>query len=526
MVEPLPRVNNMRPISKLVLLFVALVCLVLIAGCRVQADTASAQTLPPQAAAEGGGPLASELDPLVEELFALDLSPGLAVAVVRNGELVYARGFGYADVENSRPVDQDTRFYIASSTKSFTGLTTALLARDGRLDLDGTLRDYLPEVSFVSDLASDEIRVRDLLTMSDGIRQDGPFVFRLAFSGEFTESKLTELLSRAEPSAEGRVFRYRNLPYNVLGMIVERATGLGWKEAVAEEVLVPLGLHSTTAYMSQVERDRLALPYRSTPDGFARAPQTKDDANMHAAGGHLTSVLDLARWIEVFLEDGEVDGIRVFPPDVIGAAKTVQVPQDREFSVFHRHGWGYGWDIGTYDGDTLVHRFGSYTGARPHVSFMPEHGIGVVALTNERALGGRLVDAVATRLYDHLLGKPDARWDGRVDEIRSAAADFRGRVAAELAVRAGRQAPLPLTLSAYVGRYANDDFGTVVVEEREGGLYTRMGLVHSPAEVYSADDHAIRVELTGGGSVITFLPTGNDVPALRYREREFVKGSG
>ncbi len=502
---------------------------VLAAGCGSDAASAASQALPPPQAPPDGGPLAAELDPLVAELFALELSPGLAVAVVADGEVAYLRGFGHADLEAGRPVvPERTRFYIASASKSFLGLTAALLAHRGALDVDAPIARYLPELELTPPLSAAEITVRDLLTMTDGMAQSAPFVFRTAFSGEFTEAELIALLEQAEPAPEGRAFSYRNQPYNLLGMVIERVTGAGWKEVGAREVLGPLGLASTSAHLSRVDPGDLAMPYRVAPDGFARAPLTKGDANMHAAGGHLTTALDLARWIEAFLEDGVVDGARVFPAEVIAAATTVQAPQDRDISLFHRHGWGHGWDIGTYGLDTLVHRFGGYTGARPHVSFMPHHGIGVVALVNEAALGGRLVDMVAARIYDHLLEKPDAAatWAERIAEARRGVEEVRAAVAADLARRSARRAPMPLPLSAYAGRYESETHGTMTWRLVGEGLEAAAGLVRSPAEVYDASAHAFRVELTGGGSVVSFVVEDGEVTGLRFMGEEFAKTGG
>lgn len=499
------------------------------AGCGAGVGEADGQGLAPPEAPTDGGPMAEELDPLVEGLFALDLSPGLAVAVVRDGEVVYLRGFGYADVEKGRRVDPaETLFYIASTSKSFTGLTTALLAHEGVLELDAPLGRYIPDLAFESPaLSADEISIRELLTMTDGTGQYGPFIFRTAYTGEFTEEKLIELLARTDPANPGR-FAYRNQPYNILGIVIERATGMGWKEVFERRIAAPLGLEDTSPWMSRVDRSDLAMPYAVTPGGFERRPLTKNDANMHAAGGHVTTVLDLARWIEAFLQDGVVDGERVFPPEVIEAARTAQVPQDRDFSLFHRHGWGHGWDIGTYDGDTLVHRFGGYTGAYSHVSFMPEHGIGVVALANEPALGDRVADGAAAAIYDHLLGKEDAagRRTAFAEESRGVAERYRRGIADALETRAARQRPMPLPLSAYAGTYENDQLGTMTWTETDDGLEAHAGLVHAPAEAYEAGEHAFRVALTGGGSVVRFLVEDGEVVGLTYRGFEFARTGG
>jgi CubicO group peptidase (beta-lactamase class C family) len=150
---------------------------------------------------------------------------------------------------------------------------------------------------------------------------------------------------------------------------------------------------------------------------------SKTDSTMHAAGGHVSTARDLTRWIEAHLNRGRVDGRQVFPAAVVAETHRQQATQDRMFAAFHRYGWGLGWDLGTYDGDSLVHRFGGFPGFRSHVSFMPDRGVGVIVLTNAGGAGSTLADAVATSIYAILLNKPELerRLDSAVAETRAAA---------------------------------------------------------------------------------------------------------
>lgn len=475
---------------------------------------------------EDGGRLAPELDPLVHELFELDLAPGMAVAVVTGDELAYARGFGFADVEARRPVTPETLFYIASTTKAITALAAALLDHGGVLELDAPLSRYIPELQLKPPLSADSITIRDLLTQTHGIRSGGPVVFRTAFTGQFTENQLLEFLQTYEPAESGRAFRYGNLGYNLAGIAIERATGEGWKEVVRTQVLEPLGMSSTTAYMSQADNARLAMPYFPTPEGFRRIPLTKADANMHAAGGHVTSVVDLSRLLEAMLNEGRMGDRAVLPPEVIADVQRPQVVQDREFGPFHRHAWGLGWDIGTFEEDTLLHRFGSYAGYRPHVSFMPVHKIGIAVLVNDLPLGGRLADLVAIRIYDHLLDKPGRAesWAARVGRTAESAERARAGLAEDLARRAERPQETRLPLASYAGTYSNDELGSMVWREADGELSVAMGLLTGPIEVFDGEQDRFRVELRGRGEIVQFLTDdAGEVRGLMYLDREFAR---
>jgi hypothetical protein len=195
----------------------------------------------------------------------------------------------------------------------------------------------------------------------------------------------------------------------------------------------------------------------------------------------------------------------VFPAYAIAATHAKHADQDRAFGPFHRFGWGYGWDLGTYEGKTIVHRFGGFSGYRSHVSFEPVSETGVVVLVNGDGPASPAADLMATYIYDRLLGRADlaAEYDRRFSELESRAAEYKKAAADELAKRAARKAPLPHPLGAYAGTYENAKRGAMTWRVVGDGLEVRMGVASSRAEVYDAVKDQLRVELLGGqrGSV-------------------------
>ena len=496
--------------SKLAATLVALLCSV--SACTAQEAEQSNTT----------GSEGPRLDPFLAEAFALDVTPGMAVSVVRGDELVYARGFGFADIEANRPATPNTLFYIASTSKSFTAFAAALLAHRGRLDLDVPISRYLPELELHPPLSPDAISLRDLLTHTHGISGSGPVVFRTAYSGVHTDSLLLELVREHRPSSSGRAFNYGNIGYNIAGLVMDAALDRSWKDLLEQEIFDPAGMASTTGYRSRVDPDRLAMPYGLAPTGYRRVQYGKDDSNMHAAGGHLTTVLDLARWLEIHINEGRLDGRQLFPAEVVAETHRQQAAQDREFAEFHRHGWGLGWDLGTYEGDTVIHRFGGFPGFRSHVSLMPQHDIGVVVLVNG-GLGSPLADLVATYIYERLLEKPGAesRHREKLARLKDRAQETRERVVEGRAERAARQQPLPHPPIAYAGVYENRTLGRMEWRVVDGKLFVRMGVMGSEAEVYDADSNQLRVELRGRGEVVSFHFDGERATGLSYLDRAF-----
>lgn len=445
---------------------------------------------------------ADRVDEFVERAMEVGSVPGLGLAIVRVGEPARVRGYGLRDLEADLPVTPNTAFYIASSTKSFTALATALLSHRGVLDLDAPVGRYLPELELPAPRTADRVTLRQLLTHRSGLEHDG-IVVRTAYTGVHDPDLIIRLLSRAETGEPA--FAYTNLGYVITSLVLSRVGDAPWQDVLAREVFDPLGFQRTTAYVSEARDWEVARPYATEVNGWVQRPM-KVDATMHAAGGMLTSAADAARWLRVQLEGGQLDGRRVFPADVIAETHRGQAPLDRQFFRYQRHGYGLGWYRALYEGDTLIHHFGSYTGFRSHISFMPEHGLGVAAFINSGSPDAFFVpDIVASYVYDLYLGEEGL--DGEAEQIlgmlRERVERFHAAIREDRERRAARPEMPPHPLELYTGKYRNPDFGTLTIRIDDGRLLAEMGEIHSRLEVYQDDD--LRIErVPGSGQVMEF----------------------
>lgn len=458
-----------------------------------------------------GGEWRSDVADFAQKIIDAGLAPGAGVAVAVGDWVAWVEGFGMADLDTRRPATDDTPFYIASSTKALTATAAELAVYNGDLDLDAPMVRYLPDARLPEGVEPNSITVRDLIGLTHGLSGNGPIVLRTAYTGEFTRPQLLELLRFHQATGEHGSFDYNNLGYNLLGMVLEAVYVESWKDVVERLVLDPLGMTSTSAYRSRLDPDRLALPHDLGPDGFVAIPLAKQDANLHAAGGHFASARDLARFLAAHQSGGRLEGEQVLPRGAITVTHELHATQDREFGPYHRFGWGHGWDLGTYDGDTLIHRFGGFPGYRSHMSFMPEHGIGVVVLVNGGGVASAAADLLATYIYDRLLDKPDLeeRYAARMDSLVRLEAGSRRRSAEHLEERAARMAPLRHPLADFAGTYESAVVGRLVLRVVAGGLEARIGVLESRAEVYDASADQLRIELAGSGQVVTFeFPDG------------------
>jgi CubicO group peptidase (beta-lactamase class C family) len=260
-------------------------------------------------------------------------------------------------------------------------------------------------------------------------------------------------------------------------------------------------------------RERLAQPYRREPTGFARAPYNKGDANMQAAGGLVSSAVDMARWLEAHINGGVVDGRPVFPATAMAETHRRQATVSANVRGLALNGYGFGWQIGTLGADTILTHGGGFLGFSTSMSFMPQRRIGVIVMTNENGTGSALAELAARAAYSRLISGKGFSPDS-LARIRTEAEGFRERVAADRARRAARPQTLPFPLEAYAGSYENELYGRVVFSVVNGKLEARAGQAWSAVEVFDGAQNALRVELTGSGTVARFTFEGSRAVAV------------
>jgi len=461
---------------------------------------------------------AADLDRFLDSAMARFPSmPAISVAVVHDGVPVFVKAKGRADVEAGIAATADTPFYIASSTKSFVGTALALLDARGTIDLDWTMRDAAPDLNFPPDIHADKVTLRDLLAHRHGLSGDG-MAFRLAYSGDYDDATLLHLLTtlKPDPDAPTGTFRYGNIGYNVAALLIERRTGRRWQDIVQGELLGPLAMTETlTGIAGRRTRQPIAAPY----GGGQRVYLVKDDATMHAAGGMYASANDMARWLTLQLAD---------KGELAQAAATARAPVatlDASFGPFRRTGYGLGWYSGPFDDAVLYHAFGSFAGARAHVSVLPAAGLGVAAATNDDGVGFRLVDLAALYTYEwyrHGAAQADAKAAEQIEALAGQWAKQVEKVAAQRAERAARTSQLTLPPAAYAGYYCNADLGTIGVTPQGALLTIEMGRLHATAEPGTAPD-TVRAELIPGqGDELHFVVAGGVATAIDAFDSRFV----
>jgi CubicO group peptidase (beta-lactamase class C family) len=477
-------------------------------------------SLPAQGRRPDPATIARAVDSLAAEGIRAGITPALGVAIAMDGRTIYAKSHGMADATANVPADDRTLWYLASTSKSFTGFGIALLANEGKLRIDAPITSLLPNVGWHRGARASELTLAHFLSHTHRLN-DNAVVQSAAFTGAIPEAQWPSLVKLATPTGSSDLV-YSNFGYNVAAMVIDRLQPEGWRRYLEEHVYRPAGLRETYARVSGLER-RIAKPHSLLADGRYRTePFFKNDVTMNSAGGHIATLGDLARWTIVQMDSGMIDGRRAFPAAAVALSHRLIARQTRDqakrFAFFDREGWGAGWDLGTYEGERMVSRFGGYHSTRSHVSFLPVRRIGVVAMSTG-GLGSSFVDVVAAYAYDLEAGRADARARAtqRLEELRTRLGASRRSVANEDSVRAERQKQrLARPLASYAGTYQEPSYGEIVFAVQDGRLTYRWGALHGPAEIYEAATHQFRIEIAGSGNVAAFS-LGNSGPAQSVR---------
>jgi CubicO group peptidase (beta-lactamase class C family) len=402
--------------------------------------------------------------------------PGLAVAVVHDGKVVLAEGYGVRRLGDPEPVDEHTLFAIASNSKAFTAAALAILVDEGGLSWDDRVQDHLPWFQVYDPWVSHEMRIRDLLSHRSGL---GTFSGDLLWYG--TPYSAEEVIRRARHVPQAGPFRasygYSNLMFIAAGLVIEEVSGQRWAEFIQDRFLTPLGMQRTVTSVEDLARTgNVAQPHGDRGGALRPFAWYNWDA-MAAAGGIISSVSDMSRWLQLQLNLGSLEGRTYFTPDRSSDMWTVhnpfrvRAPSAETPASTHFRGYGLGWSLMDYRGRLVTSHGGGYDGMFSRVVLVPEEGLGIVVLTNSMT---GISGAVTNRVMDAFLGGEERDWSAEGLEAagRSTSPEERGWRTWEESRVEGTSPGLPL--EGYVGRYGGPMYGDATVALEDGGLVLRL----------------------------------------------------
>ena len=350
-----------------------------------------------------------ELEAIAQNLVAGQKVPGLAMAIIYQGRILSARGYGVTDVNNPEAVDEHTVFRLASLSKSFAATATGLLVNQGRLRWDSRVVDYYPTLQFSEPRAALELTVADVLSHRVGLGHNA-FDRDLEGNAEYA-SLVRKMAYTPMQCAPGECYAYQNIAYSLIGDVVRGASGEPFEQWVAQRVFTPLGMRDASYGLDGIQASpRWAKPHVRVARGWSSVTPKPSYYRVAPAAGVNASITDMAQWLVA------QTGHR---PDVLPAtllatlhAPLIDTPAETRGSKWRSArldaaGYGLGWRIFDYAGHRVVFHGGAVQGYRGAIAMLPDRDLGVVILWN--ANSGAPSGLLPTVL-DRALGLPPQQW--------------------------------------------------------------------------------------------------------------------
>jgi CubicO group peptidase (beta-lactamase class C family) len=404
--------------------------------------------------------------------------PGVAIAVVKDGTIVFAKGYGVRTAGGSDPVTTDSVFQIGSTTKAFTAALVAQEVDAGRMNWSDPVVRYLPDFQMNDSWVTKEFTLTDALAQRSGL--DEKWGQDMATLG-FNRSEMIHALRYAEPVTSFRSeYRYQNIPFLVAAAAVERTNGRTWEENLRTRIFTPLSMTSATtgydAFRSSTDHVGLHM-IGALPNGTVGPVPIDPDwqfnhftDEMGPAGGINADVKDMAAWLIFQLGNGTFAGKQVVSAGNLAFMHNPQTPIAGEMTAdsksYYCQGWGYMEKNGT---PSVLQHTGETLGNHACVMLVPGENLGIVVLANEA--GPSLPEEIADRFYGLYFGTSG-------QEVESAAADVDQAMTAfvfpEKTPRPEHPAS-PLPLESYTGSYGSSVYGDATVALADGNLTLTLG---------------------------------------------------
>ncbi len=351
----------------------------------------------------------ARFEAMAQQMVAGGRIPGLAVAIVQNGRVISARGYGVTDSRGSEQVDAHTVFRLASLSKSFAGTVTGMLVNDGVLRWDSRLVDYVPDFRLSRPQAAQQVTIADVLSHQVGLTHNA-FDRDLEANADFHTLTL-KLANAPMTCAPGQCYAYQNVAFSLIGDVVFAATGQFYSEAVTRRIFKPLGMNDASYGLDGIEASaRWARPHVRGRGGWVSLTPKPNYYRVAPAAGVNASISDMAQWL--IAQTGHRPDVLPAPLLATLHAPIVDTPREIRGSSWRRSrlesaGYALGWRAYNYAGHQISFHGGAVQGYRGAIALLPDKDLGVVLLWNsESALPSGLLPTI----LDSALGLSGGQW--------------------------------------------------------------------------------------------------------------------
>jgi CubicO group peptidase (beta-lactamase class C family) len=405
--------------------------------------------------------------------------PGMSVAVVKDGEIIFSKGYGVKEMGKPGRPDGNTLYPVASNSKAFTASVIGQLVDEGKCSWNDKVQQYLPWFKVYDPAISSQVTLRDLLSHRVGYG---------TFSGDIiwykSDLKAEQIVRNAQHLPPAFGFRdgygYSNIMYIAAGEVIKAITGKSWYENIQERYLQPLGMVRTTIFPGDLAKaGNFAIPHAGVNDRNVPIEFT-DWSEIAAMGGLISSANEMAQWMIFNMNLGRHNGQQLLSESALNTIWTphnnrnVDHMKKNDFNN-HFNAYGLGWGLRDYHGRLFTGHTGGYDGMISAVSMLPKEKLGIVVLTN----GMRSpIMAVTYQTLDAFLGvNQEKDWSADMLENTITRDNKDTRIPDRKATRVEGTHP-SLPLDKYTGTYVSEIYGTITVGLNDGNLH--LDLEHSP----------------------------------------------
>lgn len=404
-------------------------------------------------------------------------TPGVAIAVIKDDKVIFAKGYGVRELGKPDPVTPNTMFAIGSSSKAFTSAALAMLVDEGKVKWNDPVSKYLPNFQLFDPYVTREMMVQDLLSHRIGLERGD----RLWYATDYSRDEILRRIRFLKPSSSIRSkFGYQNIMYLAGGQIIPTVVGKSWDDFLKERIFTPLGMSSTNTSISGLKGiPDVAAPHAKINDKVKPIAYRLID-NIGPAGSINSNVTDMAQWVRMQLNNG-----KYVDKQIVSAAniKEMQNPHTiipleglytSLYSEAHFLSYGMGWFLSDYRGRKMVEHGGAIDGMRAAVMMIPEEKMGVIVLGNMN--GSILPQLLGNRIFDaYLFPGKEKDWSGDLLKVLKAA-EAQGKAAQDkiIADRAKDTKPF-LSLENYAGNYTDEMYGDMKITLENGKLKAKFG---------------------------------------------------
>ncbi len=440
-----------------------------------QAGRAKLQAVPPG------------LDNYVSRVMKTFEVPGLALAIVKDGATLLAKGYGVRRLGEPAPVDAQTLFGIASNTKFFTATALGILVDEGKVAWDSPVINYLPWFQMWDPYVTRELTVRDLLTHRCGLGLGAGDLLWWPPS-DYDRKEIARRIRFIQPSSSFRsTYAYNNLMFLVAGEVIEAVSGLTWEDFITQRIFEPVGMKTSSARISDTVKRTNVAGTHAPVEGVVRPVKPFLVDSIDPAGGILSNAEDMARWVTVHLNAGQLEGERrlfservarelgnIVTPRPIPTVPAELAPLKANFS-----GYGLGNGVRDYRGFKVLQHTGGLPGYVSQVTMVPEAKLGVVVLTNQEA--GEAFSSITYHIIDYYLGAAGFDWVAAYQKVKEKQeAEIKEAEKKAEATRDASSRP-SLPLERYAGVYQDAWYGDIEITKSDEKL--RLRFTHTPSLV-------------------------------------------